>query len=420
VRFLILSQYFAPETGAPQTRLAAMSEELVRLGHEVEVVTALPNYPRGYVFPEYRKTFYRHEEWNGIPIHRVWLYASVGRGLKRLLNYLSFTLTSILGLLRARPSDYVFVESPPLFLSIPGFLISRLRGAFFIFNVSDLWPDSIRDIGVLRRGLFLSLAEALERWSYRNADYVVALTKDIETRLVKEKGLPTNKVLFLPNGVNTELFKPTAPDFAFKRALGLEGKRVVLYQGSEGYAHNLDNVLYAAKLLASDGETHFLFVGDGSVRRHLEELKHKLQLNNVTFLDPVPKEDLPHFFSIADCGLVSLDENALFEGARPAKLWPIMSSGKPLLYVGKGEGAGLVRDAKAGIVVPPGNPEILATSTRALLDDSSLAADLGRNGRAYVEKHMRWSSLIEQWLATLTEARVNGGGVRLNASYRHT
>jgi glycosyltransferase involved in cell wall biosynthesis len=265
-----------------------------------------------------------------------------------LLNYLSFTLTSFFGLFRARPSDYVFVESPPLFLAIPGFFISRLRGALFIFNVSDLWPDSLRDMGVV------------------------------------------------------------------------EGKKVVLYQGSEGYAHNLENVLHAAKLLESDG-IHFLFVGDGSVRRHLEKLKQELQLNNLTFLDPVPKEDLPRFFSIADCGLVSLGETALFEGARPAKIWPIMSSGKPLLYVGKGEGAELVFEAKAGIVVPPGNhPEALAASTRALLNDPTLAAVLGRNGRAYVEKHMRWSSLIEHWLAALTNASVDIGEVSLNVSCRHT
>ena len=420
MRFLILSQYFAPEIGAPQTRLAAMASELVRLGHEVEVVTALPNYPRGSIFPEYRKTLYRHEHWNGISIHRVWLYASVGRGLKRLLNYLSFTLTSFFGLFRARPSDYVFVESPPLFLAIPGFFISRLRGALFIFNVSDLWPDSLREMGVVPRGLFIRPAEVLEHWTYRKADYVVALTKSIGTRLVKEKRLPADKVLFLPNGVDTELFRPAAPDLAFKRALGVEGKKVVLYQGSEGYAHNLENVLHAAKLLESDG-IHFLFVGDGSVRRHLEKLKQELQLNNLTFLDPVPKEDLPRFFSIADCGLVSLGETALFEGARPAKIWPIMSSGKPLLYVGKGEGAELVFEAKAGIVVPPGNhPEALAASTRALLNDPTLAAVLGRNGRAYVEKHMRWSSLIEHWLAALTNASVDIGEVSLNVSCRHT
>lgn len=407
MRFLILSQYFLPEIGAPQTRLSAMSKELIRLGHEVEVVTALPNYPRGSIFPEYRKTFYRHEHRSGVSIHRVWVYACVGRGPKRLLNYLSFTLTSMFGLLRSRRPDYVFVESPPLFLGVPGWIISRLHRATLIFNVADLWPDSVHEMGILRRGLLIRLAEALEHAIYRKANYVVAVTCGIRKKLVEEKHVPPSKVLFLPNGVDTDLFKPLAPDAAFKRELGLQDKKVVIYQGSEGYAHNLENVLQAAKLLARDRDIHFLFVGDGSARKDLEKLKQDLQLDNVTFLDTVPREELPRFFSIANCGLVSLREAMLFDGARPAKTLPIMSSGKPILYVGKGEGAKLVLEAKAGVVVPPGNPQALAASTRALLDDTARAADFGRNGRAYVQKHMKWSSLIEDWLVALTNAPIH-------------
>lgn len=413
MRFLILSLYFPPEVGAPQTRLDAMSRELIRLGHKVEVVTALPNYPEGCISSMYRGTAYRCEQWNGMPVHRVWVYARVGRGVLRLLNYLSFTLSSVLGLLRAKKADYVFVESPPLFLGLPGFVVSRLRGASFIFNVSDLWPDSVRQLGIIRSSLLLRAAEILEHWTYRKASYVVAVTEGIRKGLLEGKGVPAEKVLFLPNGVDTELFRPGIADIVFKRSLGLEGKRVILYQGSEGYAHNLESVLHCAKLLAQARDIHFLFVGNGSSRTNLERLTHELNLDNVTFLNPVRKEELPRFFAIAECGLVSLRALPLFEGARPAKTLPILSSGKPVLYVGEGEGARLILDAQAGIVVPPGDPEALAAAVRTLLGDPELAARMGQSGRVYVEQHLRWRSLVEKWVADLMEPDAKKRGYRV-------
>jgi len=120
MRFLILSQYFPPETGAPQVRLAAMIRELLGLGHTVEVVTALPNYPHGQIFPDYRGRFYRLQDWEGVRVHRVWMYAATGAGIKRLLNYFSFMLTAFWGLRKAQKPDYLFIESPPLFLGITG------------------------------------------------------------------------------------------------------------------------------------------------------------------------------------------------------------------------------------------------------------------------------------------------------------
>ncbi|MGH9702168.1 MAG: glycosyltransferase, partial [Candidatus Acidiferrales bacterium] len=141
MRILILTQYFPPETGAPQTRLAALARELVRLGHEAEVVTAMPNYPVGKIFPSYRGRFYCREAWEGVPIHRVWVHASMGKGLGRLLNYLSFSVFSLFALSQTRRPDYIFVESPPLFAALPGILVAKLWGVEIILNVADLWPE---------------------------------------------------------------------------------------------------------------------------------------------------------------------------------------------------------------------------------------------------------------------------------------
>src|SRR5215472_4268148 len=318
MKILFLTQYFPPEIGAAQTRLHSMVEELTEMGHTAEVVTGLPNYPTGRIFPEYRGTFYRREVINRVVIHRVWLYSSMGTGLPRMLNYLSFALTSLCGLFRAKKPDYLFVESPPPPLSLPAFIFSRIRGVPFILNVADLWVDSILEFGVLKKGLLANLLFGLDDWSYRTAAYVNAVTQGNYEILRDKKNVPAGKLRFLPNGVNTRRFSPQPPDGTLKQKLGLHGKKIVLYAGTLGVAHALDTVLKAAKLLESETDVHFLFLGDGSVRKDLEKMQHQLGLRNVTFRDPVPVDELAAYYSIANCGLASLRNIPIFQGARPS------------------------------------------------------------------------------------------------------
>jgi colanic acid biosynthesis glycosyl transferase WcaI len=404
MRFLILTQYFPPEIGGPQTRLKSFAVELKRIGHEVEVVTGMPNYPRGKVFPGYEDSFYRREVREEVVVHRVWLYPALGGGIQRMLNYASFTLTSLFGLLRARKPDCIFVESPPLFLSIPAYLAGLIWKVPFIFNIADLWPDIIVEGGFLKRGLLARALYALEQWSYSRATYVTAVTEGLREALIRKKSVPIQKVLFLPNGVDTVLYRPRPCDDGLKEKLGLKGKKVVLWAGTLGHAHGLEYVLQAAKLLESHPEIHFLFVGDGSARASLERLCRDMNLRNVTFRDPVPLEELPPYFSIAESGLSSLLGIPLFDGARPSKFFPILASGKPLIFVGRGEAARLVEDARAGIVVSPENPEALAEAILQLFGDSQMVQEFGKNGREFVETNLRWSKLISEWLDQLQHA----------------
>lgn len=405
MKLLILTQYFSPEVGAPQTRLLAMSRVLRKLGHEVEVVTAFPNYPEGRIFPGYGRSLYRRELHDGVTIHRVWLYAALGGGFKRMWNYASFAITSVLGLLRSRKPDYIFIESPSLLLTLPGYLFSRIWGISYILNVADLWPDSVREKGFLKQGPLIEWIAWLERWSYKKAAYVNAMTEGMRETLLREKGLPPEKVLFLPNGVDTSLYRPRPEDTDLKNRLGLQGKKIILYAGTQGHAHALEHVLRAAKLLENQPEIHFLFLGNGSARAGLEELHKELHLRNVTFRDPISIEQLPPYFSIAECGLSSLRDLPLFDGARPAKVFPVLASGKPLIFVGRGEGAQLVERAKAGIVVPPANPEALVEAVNQLMSDPSLAQELGKNGREFVQANLQWSKLIGDWMANLAKSQ---------------
>jgi len=401
MRLLLLTQYFPPEIGAAQQRLAAIVKELVQLGHQVEIVTAMPNHPTGSIFPEYRGRLYLFETWQGIPVHRCWVYPSTGAGLRRVLNFSSFAVTSLIGLVRAKKPDYIFVEYPPLFLGISAYLGAVVLRSPVIVNVSDLWLDAAVALGFLRGRALISVMKSIERWIYCQARCVNVVTEGLRDTLIHKKGVSEHKVLFLPNGVNTELFKAEPVDLEFARRLGLEGKRIALYAGTHGYVHAVEQILYAAKALTSQPDIHFVLVGDGSEKQRLRRLSSRLGLRNLSFFDPVPIEDMPKFLSIASVGIVTQRGLPLFESVRSAKMFPIMASAKPVVLSGVGEGARIVEEAKAGIVVPPETPKALAEAIHTLAYNTDLSKKMGQNGRRYVKKHFTWSLLVQEWLAQL-------------------
>jgi len=406
MRFLVLTQYFPPEIGGAQTRLKFLAAELASRGHEVEIVTSFPNYPKGEFFAGYESGFYRREIWEGLTLHRVWLFPAVGSGIKRMLNYGSFTLTSFFGLFRCKRPDYIFVESPPLFLSFPAWVLGIFWRSPFIFNVADLWPDVIVDQGFLKDGFLMRILRAIEGWSYRRAAYVNSVTDWIVKVLQEKKGVPAEKILFLPNGTDTETFRPRAPDERLLSQLSLTGKQIALWAGTLGFAHGIDNILNAAKLLeSSHSQIHFLFVGNGSARGDLIAQAKSMNLGNVTFLDAVPLAEIVRYYSICFCGLASLINIPVYEGARPSKVFPVLASAKPLVFIGSGEGARLVETAEAGAVVPAGDPHALAETLSRFACDSELAAECGQNGRRFVEENLRWSAIVGSWLTQLAPPR---------------
>lgn len=405
MRFLILSQYFPPEGGAAQARLAAFAEQLKRIGHDVEVVTSLPNYPAGRIFPEYKGAVYKYEIWDDIPVRRVWSYASAGVGLGRVLNYGSFALTCLVGLVRSTQPDYIFVESPPLTVSFPAFLGALVRRSRVIFNISDLWPDSVVEMQVMREGWAIRRARDVERWSYRHASYVCAVTEGIRDGLL-QKGVPKEKVLFLPNGVDAQRFAPVPSNEKLRQELGLAGKQVVLYAGTHSYANHLESVLHAADLLRANDTIHFLFVGAGSAKPELMERADQLKLPNVTFLEPVPEEKVSQLVSIAICGMACLADKPIFHSARPAKALAIMSCAKPVLFATGEGGRHLIQEAGAGLVVSINRPSEIAQAVQYLAANPEVASRFGQNGRKYVVENLSWPKLVADFLQQLAVAEL--------------
>jgi colanic acid biosynthesis glycosyl transferase WcaI len=417
LKILVLAQYFAPEIGASQVRVASFCREVAEAGHSVEIVTAMPHHPAGRIFPEYQGKFYRRENWEGLTVHRVWLYAANSSNFKRLLNYASFCLACLFGLARASRPDYIFVDSPPLFLGVPGWIAAKIWRVPLLFNVADLWPDSVRDLGIMSDGLLVKMAYRLERWIYRHATSVTAVTEGIRAALLGSKRLPPEKVMFLPNGVDTKLFKPSPPDEKLKQSLGLAGKKIVLYAGNHGYAGAVEQVLYAANCLRDEPSLHFLLIGEGPEKRKLIELATSLNLSNVTFHDQVPLAVMPSFLCISDLAVVTLRKSQVMAGARPAKSFVMMAGGKPIVLSAEGEAARLIEAAGSGMVVPPEDYEAIAGAIRELLHDPERASQLGANGRRFVVSNFQWSSLVRNWLAQLSNISVSPAGRKENLDH---
>jgi colanic acid biosynthesis glycosyl transferase WcaI len=406
MRFLVLSQYFPPEVGATQVRLSSMCRELVRAGHQVDVVTAMPHHPVGEIFPRYRGRFSCLEFQDGVRVRRTWLYAAAGSGWRRILSYFSFMVTSLYSITRVRAPDYIFVDSPPLFLGVTGWMASVYWKCPFIFNVADLWPDSVLDLGVMKEGAFIKAAFWLEGWIYRRAQFVNAVTRGIYDVLLNRKNVPAAKILFLPNGVDTNIVQPLPSDESLKKKLGLTGKSIAIYAGNHGYAAGAEQILQAAKLLESHANMHFLFVGDGPDKTRLQNLAAELQLQNTTFLDSIPLESMSSYLSIADIALITLRKAGVTRGARPAKTFVMMAAAKPIVLAAEGEAEELIASSGAGVIVPPDEPEQFAAAILAMHEDAEGAREMGLRGLAYVREKFEWSKLVGNWLRQLSAAEV--------------
>lgn len=401
-KILILTQYFPPEVGATQTRLYETGQALLQKGISIDVFTAMPSYPKGIIFDQYRGRFMRNENIDGLNVHRVWSYACNDLGvLKRLFSYGSFTALAHLALSKIRPApDLIFVESPPLTLGLTGYILSCVWKVPWVLNVSDLWPDSVFALGGLKEispaGKILS---QMERFLYKKASTVTAVTEGIAHDLKFRKHVKEEKILFLPNGVNLDLFKLRGKHF--------NNTKVFLYAGRVGSAQGLDVIVKAAALTKDRSDIAYEIVGDGPELLALKKMAQNLKTGNLFFHDPVPLTDMPHILKMAYCSVITLKNHPLFEGARPSKIMPAIASGLPIIYSGFGEGAQLVKDINAGVVVPPEDERALANAVLWLADHEQEADEMGLRGREFAEEHLDWNVLVECWLDEL-ERKVKG------------
>lgn len=388
MKILFLTQYCPPEVGAPQNRIFEFAKQLKKFGHDITILTAMPNYPKGEIFEEYRGKKVVKEEIDGIKIVRTGIYATKSKSFtKRMRNYLSFTFSSVFqGAKHIEKQDVIITESPPLFLGWSGYVLSKLKKAKFVFNVSDLWPESAVKLGVLNNKLFIKMSTWLEEFCYRKAAAVTGQTRGIVDNIVN-RGFDKNKVHLITNGIDTELFKRENRDIEFRKELGIEDKFALSYAGIHGIAQGLEVIVEAADLVKDEEGIQFLFIGDGPEKQKLIDMVEEKKLRNVMFLPVQPKSNMPKIISSVDASIVPLKKLELFKGALPSKMFEALSAELPIILGVEGEAKALIDDAKAGITVEPENPRALADAILKLYNDKELRENLGRNGREYAIKN---------------------------------
>lgn len=403
---VLLTQYFPPEVGAPQQRLGYLARRLLSTGHSVTVVTGMPNYPTGRVFEGWRGRLASRDETEFGTVMRTWLYASAKRDTPRqLANYATFVASvAATAPFRLQRADVVIWESPPLFLAPAAWALARRLRARLVMNVSDLWPQSAVDLGLLAPGgRLLGAVERLETWAYQTADLVSGQTEGI---LKGVQARPTASTYLFPNGVDLQAFAPRPPDMQLRARLGVrEGGLLVGYMGNFGRAQALEQVVHGARLLAGVApDVRLVLVGDGPTRPSVDELVRQESPGNLTLLPSVPHSEVPAMLASLDAALVPLADRPVFEGARPSKLFEILAMGIPVVYAGRGEGARLAAASGAAVVVSPQQPDELAGAlARLATRPEAERRAMGASGRDFVAVHFDRARLTDKYINRIAE-----------------
>src|ERR1043166_1316754 len=335
-KWLILTQYYPPEVGAPQIRLSSLAKELKQNGFEVEVLTAMPNYPAGKLFPGYEGRMRMTETIGGVKVRRSWVYAATGKSARlRLANYLSFTITALFAALFGPRPDVMIVESQPLSLGIVGILMKVLRRVPYIYNVPDLQIDVARQLGFMSNNLFLRVALGLENFFLRQSWKVSTVTEDF-IRHFQGRGIPREQNTFLPNGADSNFLRPLSADDELLDRCQLRGKKVFSYVGPHAFYHGLDTLLDAATLLHSREDLAFLLIGDGPERERLKRLAAERNLKNVVF-GASPYDEMARLYSITYASIATLRNMDVAKGMRLSKIFPSINCGVPVIYSATGE-----------------------------------------------------------------------------------
>ena len=394
MKVLLISLYYPPEANSTALKISDLAQHLTESGHEVSVVTGFPNYPDCVLYQGYRRSLLKREDVGGVRVLRTFLSITSERRSfgPRMKNYLSFMVSSIYGGLAAGRQDVVYASSPPLFLAVSGYAISRSFRAPLVLDVNDLWPQAPIQLGIVKNPRAIRAAQALERFAYEKSDRIFFYSHRMR-QMVLDTGVPAEKTEVHPLWVDTEVFKPVPrPEaIAVREKYGMGDRLVIMYAGNIGLPQGLQTAIECARLLKErkQRDVLFVFVGGGADRERLMQLSQSYGLDNVLFIPSQPLSSMPAFMSASDALLLHLDKAPFRLGTIPGKLFAYMSCGRPVLLGLEGEGADLVRDAGCGVVIEPQNPESMAEGIARLSDPETRARMGEASRRTAVERYDR-------------------------------
>lgn len=405
MHILLLSQYYPPETGSAAAKMAEMAGYLASKGHEVSVVSQVPSYPLGVIYPNYRGTWFRRECRNGLRVTRTWSYASPERGRfrPRLWNYVSFMGTALAGMLAGPRPDVILVYSPPLTLGATAMGAGKIWRRPFVFWVNDLWPRAALFLGFMADDRFYRLACGLERLIYRQAARIFVYSRRMLEEVVADGG-SRNKIENHPLWIDTDAFRPD-PEGAsgVRRQHGWGNKFVVLYGGNIGLAQGLDTLLETARLLKEIRDIHLVLVGSGVEKERLAQWAMDRGLDNVEFVGHQPKETVCAYFTAADVLFAALKAAPHRVGTVPEKILAYMACGRPVLLAAQeGAATDLLQEHRCGVAIPPENPEALAQAILSLYQEREQVHDMGVQGRTAATGHFALPRILQGMEASLS------------------
>jgi colanic acid biosynthesis glycosyl transferase WcaI len=405
MKILVVSLYYEPDQcqgNGPIVR--ALCEDWAAAGHEVTVITSFPHYNCDAVWPEYRGKLWQRDRLGQVKILRSYIHVTARKtGLARVLNYLSFNLSSTLAGLTTDQPDVIFVMSPPLTIGLTAYLLGKLRDAPYCYNVQDIWPEAAVRLGMLKGKRTIRFWERVEQFIYRHSRRIFAISEEFRENL-EAKGVAADKVEVIPNFVDTDFIRPLPRLNRFSAKHGLNDKFVVLYAGNVGLSQGLEAVLDAAAFLRNEPEVLFQIVGAGSSKAELVAEAERRQLANVRFLPLQAEADVPELYAACDVALIPL-RRGLAQNSVPCKTYSIMSSARPYIAsVDEGSNVWkLTEHVGCGVCVPPENAQALVEAVLELRADRKRRQWMGLNGREFVEWHFARDVVTQRYRHALEE-----------------
>ena len=403
MHILFLTDNFPPEVNAPASRTFEHCREWVARGAEVTVITCAPNFPKGKVFNGYKNRLWQSEVMEGIRLIRVWTYITANEGFaKRVLDYVSYMLTGAVAALFIRKVDVVVGTSPQFFTACAAWMVGRLKRIPWVFELRDIWPESIKAVGAMEDSLAIRLLERVELFLYRHASHIVTVTHAFKDMLIR-RGIDGSKIDVITNGVDLSIFSPQPKDADLCSELGLNGCYVAGYIGTHGLAHGLETLLDAAQNLqelSGSENIRILFLGEGAQKAELVESAKTRGLRNVVFVASVAKDQVPRYWSLLDVSIIHLRKTDLFTAVIPSKLFECMGMGIPVLHGVPGESAIIVQTEQVGEVFESDNAQQLVDALLKLRADETRFKSYKTSGLSAAKRYDR-KQLAENMLKIL-------------------
>ena len=400
MKILLINQVFVSPNEPGHTRHFEMGQYLKEHGHELIIVASDLNYQTGQRTVE-RRGLFAEQVFDGVRVLRTYIYPAIHRSyFWRIIAFFSFMFSSILTALRVKDVDLVLGTTPPIFQAVSALVVASLRGKPFLLEVRDLWPEFGISMGVLKNPIVIGLSRWLENFLYKRANHILVNSPAYREYMLA-KGVPANKVTYIPYGTDVDMFNPSIDGSSIRRELNLEDQFMVLYAGALGQANDIDTLLRAAERLKKEERIKFVLFGDGKEKTRLVTEAQNKNLTNVIFAGTRPKKDMPLIVASADACLAILQDIPAFRTTYPNKVFDYMAAGRPSIIVIDGITRELIESSHGGVYVTPADDAMLAQKILELAHNPEQAKTMGANARDYLVKNLDRRDKLSETLSLL-------------------